>query len=162
MLRSRLKARGKEELSDHLISASIFLRFLCPAILSPSLFNLTQGLLKIIMVFFFFWTSNSRLFVFAEFPDEKGSRHLTLVAKTLQTLANFTQFQSKESFMEFLNPFIEREAPTMRTFLKQISSPLPKDSRAPEYDGYIDLGKQLSILHTLLCETSPKLSPKVI
>jgi RAS protein activator-like 2 len=100
-------------------------------------------------------------YMFAEFPDEKGSRHLTLVAKTLQTLANFTQFQSKESFMEFLNPFIEREAPTMRTFLKQISSPLPKDSRAPEYDGYIDLGKQLSILHTLLCETSPKLSTKV-
>ncbi|CAG0922668.1 unnamed protein product [Notodromas monacha] len=136
-LRSRLKARGKEELSDHLISASIFLRFLCPAILSPSLFNLTQ-----------------------EYPDEKGSRHLTLVAKTLQTLANFTQFQSKESFMEFLNPFLDREAPTMRTFLKQISSPLPKDSRAPEFDGYIDLGKQLSILHTLLSETSPKLATK--
>ncbi|CAG0918040.1 unnamed protein product [Notodromas monacha] len=96
-----------------------------------------------------------------KYPDEKGSRHLTLVAKTLQTLANFTQFQSKESFMEFLNPFLDREAPTMRTFLKQISSPLPKDSRAPEFDGYIDLGKQLSILHTLLSETSPKLATKV-
>jgi RAS protein activator-like 2 len=43
------------------------------------------------------------------------------VAKTLQTLANFTRFQGKENFMEFLNDFIEKEAPAMKNFLRLIS-----------------------------------------
>jgi len=46
---------------------------------------------------------------------------LTLVAKTLQTLANFTRFQGKENFMEFMNDFLEREAASMKSFLKIIS-----------------------------------------
>ena len=57
----------------------------------------------------------------AEYPNEKAVRNLTLVAKTLQTLANFTQFQGKENYMEFLNDFIAKETPTMRTFLMKIS-----------------------------------------
>lgn len=133
--RERLEASGKGNLSDNLISASIFLRFLCPAILSPSLFNITQ-----------------------EYPDERTSRNLTLIAKTLQTLANFTKFQGKENFMEFMNQFIEKEQDQMRAFLKQISSSLPLDHRGSlEYEGEIDIGVQLSILHTLLCEALQKM-----
>jgi hypothetical protein len=56
-----------------------------------------------------------------EYPNEKAARNLTLVAKTLQTLANFTRFQGKENFMEFMNDFLEREAPSMKKFLQHIS-----------------------------------------
>ncbi|XP_068968771.1 ras GTPase-activating protein raskol isoform X3 [Bombus flavifrons] len=133
IFRERLADMGREDIADNLISASIFLRFLCPAILSPSLFNITH-----------------------EYPNEKAARNLTLVAKTLQTLANFTRFQGKENFMEFMNDLLEREAPSMKNFLQLISSPLPKDAPANnslEFDGYIDLGKQLSLLHALLRES---------
>ncbi|XP_058801662.1 ras GTPase-activating protein raskol isoform X2 [Phymastichus coffea] len=132
IFRERLVKMDREDMADNLISASIFLRFLCPAILSPSLFNITH-----------------------EFPNEKAGRNLTLVAKTLQTLANFTRFQGKENFMEFMNDVLEREAPSMKHFLQLISSSLPKEapSQSVEYDGYIDLGKQLSLLHALLRES---------
>ncbi|KAG1651041.1 putative Ras GTPase-activating protein [Nymphon striatum] len=134
--KKRLAAAGKEELIDNLISGSIFLRFLCPAILSPSLFNLTQ-----------------------EFPGEKAARNLTLVAKTIQTLANFTKFGGKENFMDFMNKFIEREWTPMKNFLKEISS-LNTEQSFMDFDGYIDLGKELSILHTLLIECLPKIQKK--
>ncbi|XP_011329978.1 probable Ras GTPase-activating protein isoform X3 [Ooceraea biroi] len=139
IFRERLADMGREDIADNLISASIFLRFLCPAILSPSLFNITH-----------------------EYPNEKAARNLTLVAKTLQTLANFTRFQGKENFMEFMNDLLEREAPSMKNFLQLISSPLPKDAPANnslEFDGYIDLGKQLSLLHALLRESVAAVAP---
>lgn len=59
--------------------------------------------------------------VLPEYPNEKAARNLTLVAKTLQTLANFTRFQGKENFMEFMNDLLEREASSMKKFLQMIS-----------------------------------------
>ncbi|XP_048481849.1 ras GTPase-activating protein raskol isoform X1 [Plutella xylostella] len=170
--RERLISMGREDISDNLISASIFLRFLCPAILSPSLFGITH-----------------------EYPNERAARNLTLVAKTLQTLANFTRFQGKEAFMEFLNDFLEQEAPNMKAFLRAISTrpseqqqmqqqPAGEGSKRnsstsqgsagggaaegargegpavdpdPEWAPHVDLGKQLATLHALLVDSLPKL-----
>ncbi|XP_049884663.1 uncharacterized protein LOC126379796 isoform X2 [Pectinophora gossypiella] len=170
--RERLTSMGREDISDNLISASIFLRFLCPAILSPSLFGITH-----------------------EYPNERAARNLTLVAKTLQTLANFTRFQGKEAFMEFLNDFLEQEAPNMKAFLRAISTRPPEQQQQPqqhqqqqdgsnrnssasqgsnagsessreiygaveadpEWAPHVDLGKQLATLHGLLVDSLPKL-----
>ncbi|XP_053663502.1 ras GTPase-activating protein raskol [Anopheles marshallii] len=134
--RERLQDLNREDMADNLISASIFLRFLCPAILSPSLFNITN-----------------------ELPSARATRNLTLVAKTLQTLANFTRFQGKENFMEFLNDFLEQEAPRMTQFLYDIScTDCSSEDNFLDWSGCIDQGKQLSILHSLLSEIVLKLS----
>ncbi|XP_071548695.1 uncharacterized protein [Panulirus ornatus] len=134
-LRERLSRQEKCELIDYLISSCVFLRFLCPAVLSPSLFNIIK-----------------------EYPDERAGRNLTLVAKILQTLANFTHFQGKENFMEFLNDFIDKEQESCRTFLRTISSSLTEEDSTLEFDGKIDLGKHLALLHLHLADALAKLN----
>uniref|UniRef100_A0A914NVM4 Ras-GAP domain-containing protein n=1 Tax=Meloidogyne incognita TaxID=6306 RepID=A0A914NVM4_MELIC len=138
-LRHRLEQAGRAELTDNcmhrkILSSSIFLRFLCPAILSPSLFGLVN-----------------------EYPTGQAARNLTLIAKSLQTLANFTRFGGKEGYMEFMNNFVEREWRNMQHFLRQISAPCARYCQACEahdsmVDCTIDLGKELSLLASYMRE----------
>ncbi|XP_053319514.1 RAS protein activator like-3 [Spea bombifrons] len=123
----KVAQRGRPELGSRLVSACLFLRFICPAILSPRLFNLSP-----------------------EHPHPLAARALTLVAKVLQNLANFTRFGEKEDYMAFMNGFLEQYWDQMNDFLLTVANP---DSEVSEvnYEGSVDLAYELAALHSMLC-----------
>lgn len=80
------------------VAGFIFLRFFTPALLSPKLFNLLP-----------------------QFADEKTSRTYTLLAKTLQNLANMVEFGDKEAYMKPMNDFIQSHISPMKSYIDGIS-----------------------------------------
>lgn len=92
------------------ISAFLFLRFFVPAVLNPRLFNLVPSP-----------------------PDSKSQRALTLVAKTLQGLANFSTFGQKEPWMRPMNSFVEESTADLVVFLKHVSTPGQSSAHRQEW-----------------------------
>ncbi|KAJ3176506.1 hypothetical protein HDU87_005200 [Geranomyces variabilis] len=90
------------------VSGFIFLRFFAPAILGPKLFDLAD-----------------------EYIDPKTSRTLTLLAKTLQTLANLVPFGEKEPYMKEMNPFIQANIEKMQSYINGIAARELVTSKAP-------------------------------
>jgi hypothetical protein len=84
------------------ISAFIFLRFFVPALLNPKLFGLTSS-----------------------HPDPKCQRTLTLMAKTLQGLANMSKFGGKEPWMASMNAFVEANTSAFVDYVAHICTPSP-------------------------------------
>ncbi|EQL02276.1 GTPase activating protein (BUD2/CLA2) [Ophiocordyceps sinensis CO18] len=76
------------------VSGFLFLRFLCPAILSPKLF----GLLR-------------------DHPRPRAQRTLTLIAKVLQKMANMSVFGKREEWMEPMNRFLSAQRPVFRDYI---------------------------------------------
>jgi len=91
------------------VGAIIFLRLLCPAILSPENFGLVD-----------------------EPPSIEARRHLILVAKVIQNLANGIEFGNKEQFMVDLNPLILAYIFKIQNFLNELGfGPASSTAGAP-------------------------------
>ncbi|RKO93011.1 hypothetical protein BDK51DRAFT_28758 [Blyttiomyces helicus] len=90
------------------VGGFIFLRFFAPAIFGPKLFGLID-----------------------EYVEPKTARTLTLLAKTLQSLANLAPFGHKEPYMMALNPFIEENIERMKGYIDLLAvkeSVVPKEA----------------------------------
>ncbi|EON63333.1 hypothetical protein W97_02560 [Coniosporium apollinis CBS 100218] len=89
------------------VSGFLFLRFFCPAILNPKLF----GLLK-------------------DHPAPRARRTFTLIAKSLQGLANMMTFGAKEHWMEPMNTFLSSHRQEFKDFIDKICDITPTGASA--------------------------------
>ncbi|RMZ74882.1 hypothetical protein DV737_g5662, partial [Chaetothyriales sp. CBS 132003] len=96
------------------VSGFLFLRFFCPAILNPKLFGLLP-----------------------EHAVDGTKRTFTLIAKSLNTLANMTKFGTKETWMEPMNKFLAASTIEFKAFIDDIcaisSSQFDSASLEPQY-----------------------------
>ncbi|KAJ2721532.1 hypothetical protein GGI07_003885 [Coemansia sp. Benny D115] len=80
------------------ISGFLFLRLVCPAMLSPKTFGLV-----------------------GTHPNASALRTLTLLAKGIQCTANLTDFALKEPYMQPMNAFVQQSVPMLKHFIDCIS-----------------------------------------
>lgn len=81
------------------VGGFVFLRFICPAIVTPHKFGLTKS------------------------PD-KARREAVLITKILQTVSNGVEFDgSKEDYMRKLNPFIKGNRLCVTVFFDSLTNP---------------------------------------
>ncbi|KAI2626815.1 GTPase [Xylaria nigripes] len=110
------------------VGAFIFLRFFCPAIVSPESEKLVT-----------------------ESPSKELRRGLLLIAKIIQNLANNVLFGAKEPYMSPLNDFLSQNIYNVTTFLREISVPPDNlDLSRPEIESF-DFGSCV-VLHRFLYE----------
>ncbi|KAH6570347.1 hypothetical protein BASA62_004394 [Batrachochytrium salamandrivorans] len=107
------QSRG-EHIKYPSISGFLFLRFFCPAIISPHQFGLAS-----------------------EAPIGNVPRTLTLIAKILQNMANLTEL--KDPYLNEVNVFIKGQKDAMRGLLERVSTltidlDSPLDAHEPDTD----------------------------
>jgi Ras GTPase-activating protein 1 len=126
-----LKWPSDQGVRTRAVSAFLFLRFICPALLKPHLFNLVS-----------------------DPPSQTSDRSLKLVTKTVQNVANLIEFKGKEPFMGALNTFIKKQMVKMRGFIDAISnvSELPKVNHPSS-----DPARAWASLYRLCCTYEHKL-----
>jgi len=131
------------------VSGFLFLRFFCPAVLNPKLFGLLKGDSSLRPVSLGISTD-----IAADDIKPRARRTFTLIAKSLQTLANMASFGTKEHWMEPMNNFLTQHRESFKTFIDDIcyvpaplSSSTPSNSSAtsPTYQpGFVSAEAHLS------------------
>ncbi|KAI1239730.1 Ras GTPase-activating protein 1, partial [Lamprotornis superbus] len=114
------------------VSGFVFLRLICPAILNPRMFN-----------------------IISDSPSPTAARTLTLVAKSVQNLANLVEFGAKEPYMEGVNPFIKSNKHRMIMFLDELGN-VPELPDTAEHSR-TDLSRDLAALHEICVAHSDEL-----
>lgn len=123
------------------VGSFIFLRFFCPAIVSPG----TEGLVK-----------NT-----ASISGEMR-RGFTIATKVIQNLANNVLFGAKETFMIVLNDFLTSNIYKVASFLREISKVPPKPPNAEEVPEVYQMDdKFYAMLHRVLCENMERITRDV-
>ncbi|KAB8416419.1 hypothetical protein FH972_024938 [Carpinus fangiana] len=95
------------------VSGFLFLRFFCAAILAPHVFDLLK-----------------------HEPGTKAMRTYTLIAKSLQGLANMSTFGHKEPWMEPMNKFLNAHRQQFKSFIDTICDvphSTPLHAKSPSY-----------------------------
>ncbi|KAH0628075.1 hypothetical protein JD844_008775 [Phrynosoma platyrhinos] len=88
-------------------------------------------------------------------PSPTAARTLTLVAKSVQNLANLVEFGAKEPYMEGVNPFIKSNKHRMIMFLDELGNvPELPDTTEPSRT---DLSRDLAALHEICVAHSDEL-----
>ncbi|KAF4015351.1 hypothetical protein G4228_006469 [Cervus hanglu yarkandensis] len=118
--------------SEILPPGFVFLRLICPAILNPRMFN-----------------------IISDSPSPIAARTLTLVAKSVQNLANLVEFGAKEPYMEGVNPFIKSNKHRMIMFLDELGN-VPELPDTTEHSR-TDLSRDLAALHEICVAHSDEL-----
>uniref|UniRef100_A0A665T0Q6 RAS p21 protein activator (GTPase activating protein) 1a n=1 Tax=Echeneis naucrates TaxID=173247 RepID=A0A665T0Q6_ECHNA len=88
-------------------------------------------------------------------PSSTAGRTLTLVAKSVQNLANLVEFGAKEPYMEGVNPFIKNNKHRMIMFLDELGN-VPDLPETTEHFR-TDLSRDLAALHEVCATHSDEL-----
>ncbi|XP_041093871.1 ras GTPase-activating protein 1-like isoform X1 [Polyodon spathula] len=120
-------------MKTRVVSGFVFLRLICPAILNPRMFNI----------------------IAADPPSSTAARTLTLIAKSVQNLANLVEFGAKEPYMEGVNPFIKNNKQRMIMFLDELGN-VPDLPDTTEHFR-TDLSRDLAVLHEICVSHSDEL-----
>jgi len=111
------------------VSGFLFLRFFCPAIMSPKTFG-----------------------VMDDHPDSTATRTLTLVAKMVQKCANLSLFEKGDP-MTRVNNIVAEAIPMMKEYIDAVSS-LPENP-PPSVRPAVNLDRELASVHRFLKKFSP-------
>jgi len=122
-----------DDVKYKIVGGFLFLRWLCPTIVSPKAYGLTP----------------------AE-PTPKQGRGLILIAKLLQNLSNEVLDDSKQSFMADLHSFTIQNIPKLHQFFDQVIAREPR-VRAAKIENTIKNVHYLELIEKIFRTNSPYL-----